>query len=150
MKEWNGLYFIKTSLKKLGLWVQLGHCLGDICTNPQDASATFTVLDTHGIHNVSVYFCGCEKATKHTVQLLRRRWFPATVASPKTAATFRLLEHFQMLTFESKASMFEYYHSLSRLTDNSGANEHPVQFFLDSFYEPTNNHIRTDTMNCGA
>ncbi|KAG1784907.1 uncharacterized protein HD556DRAFT_1451293 [Suillus plorans] len=38
----------------------------------------------------------------------------------KTAATFRLLHHFHILSFESKASAFEYWQTLSRLSDNSG------------------------------
>ncbi|KAG2086969.1 uncharacterized protein F5147DRAFT_588337 [Suillus discolor] len=37
----------------------------------------------------------------------------------KTAATFQLLCNFQLLSFESKASAYEFYHSLVRLTDNT-------------------------------
>jgi hypothetical protein len=48
------------------------------------------------------------------------RWFPSTVRNPKTAATFQFLEHYHLLSFESKASVFEIYHSLARQTDNTG------------------------------
>jgi hypothetical protein len=48
------------------------------------------------------------------------QWFPATVLQPKSAATFAALEFFHILTFESKASAFEFYHTVSRLTDNTG------------------------------
>lgn len=65
----------------------------------------------------------------HPKQLLRARWFPATVSSPQTAATFNLLEYFQLLTFESKASVFEYLNSLSRRTDNTGTKDRPVGIF---------------------
>jgi hypothetical protein len=47
-----------------------------------------------------------------TTQLLRARLFPSTVVDPKTAATFRVLETFQLLSFTSKVSAFEYYRSL--------------------------------------
>lgn len=45
---------------------------------------------------------------------------PATVYHPKTATTFHLLEHFQLLTFESKTSAYEFYYSLARETNNIG------------------------------
>jgi hypothetical protein len=48
------------------------------------------------------------------------------VVDPKTAATFRVLETFQMLSFTSKVSAFEYYRSLSRRTDNTGTCPPPV------------------------
>ena len=53
-------------------------------------------------------------------QLLQMSWFPSTTADPKTAATFRVLEQYQLLSFESKVSAYEFYHGLSRMTDNTG------------------------------
>ncbi|KAG6914117.1 hypothetical protein DXG01_002336 [Tephrocybe rancida] len=58
----------------------------------------------------------------HTAQLLRARLFPATVINPKTAATFSLLKTFELLSYKSKVSAFQFYHTLSRLTDNTGLN----------------------------
>lgn len=54
------------------------------------------------------------------VQLLRSRFYPATGRNPKSAATFRVLKLFHLLSFESKCSGYEFYHGLSRLTDNTG------------------------------
>jgi hypothetical protein len=48
------------------------------------------------------------------------RWYPATVSEPRTAATFTVLQHFHILSFESKVSAYEFYQSLARRTDNSG------------------------------
>jgi hypothetical protein len=87
-------------------------------------------MDTHGIHLISLDYCGCETAQTPYIQLLRNRWFPATVASPKTAATFRLLEHFHLLNLESKASAFEFYRGLMRETDNTGLNEPKVRLLF--------------------
>ncbi|KAG2101317.1 uncharacterized protein F5147DRAFT_812283 [Suillus discolor] len=110
VEVWTGEYFQCTSLRDLGLRMQLGHPPGVSCCNPVPAfDAEFTVLNTNGIHST------------HAIQLLRARWYPATSTDPRTAATFRLLDHFQMYTFESKGSAFEYYQALSRLTDNTGA-----------------------------
>jgi hypothetical protein len=41
---------------------------------------------------------------------------------PKTAATFHILKHSQMLSFMSKVSAFEFYYSIARQTDNTGSN----------------------------
>ncbi|KAF8871241.1 hypothetical protein BD779DRAFT_1613963 [Infundibulicybe gibba] len=120
---WNGRYFAKTNLKALGLRVQLGHQVGEPCLSPQPAcSEGFTVIDINGIHEVALDFCNCQTAQLHFVQLLRYRWLPATVSQPKTACTFRALKHFQILSFESKTSAFEFYSTLVRLTVNTGIN----------------------------
>ncbi|KAG2123716.1 hypothetical protein BD769DRAFT_1628906 [Suillus cothurnatus] len=118
---WNGCFFEDTTLKCLGLRIQLGHPIGERCFNHSRAyDDDFVILDTNGIHELALDFCSCESALSHVKQLLRARWYPATSADPKSAATFRLLEHFHMLTFESKASAFEYWQTLARLTDNTG------------------------------
>lgn len=91
------------------------------CVNPCSVFTDgFVVIDVNGVHEVGLDFCNCETAKPHFIQLLRYRWFPATVDNPKTAATFRVLQHFQILTFELKASAFEFYNTLVRLTDNTG------------------------------
>ena len=72
-----------------------------------------------GIHDVRLDFCNCESAQDHFIQLLRFRWFPASVKSPKTAVTFHLLKHFQILSFESKVSVFKFYMALARETENT-------------------------------
>ncbi|KAG0695048.1 hypothetical protein DFH29DRAFT_985048 [Suillus ampliporus] len=95
IEHWNGYYFEDTTLKCLGLRIQLGHA-------------------------VALDFCECLCAQSHATQILRARLYPATCSDPKSAATFRLLQHFQMLTFESKASTFEYWQTLAHLTDNTG------------------------------
>ncbi|KAF7971367.1 hypothetical protein HWV62_21322 [Athelia sp. TMB] len=119
---WNGVYFESVSLKSLGLRVQLGHDMYHCCGNPMPASNDdFTVIDSFGIHPVGLDYCGCETAQERTTQILRASWFPATNLNPKTAATFRVLETFHLLSFESKCSGFEFYYTLARLMDNTSA-----------------------------
>jgi CxC2 like cysteine cluster associated with KDZ transposases len=89
----------------------------------------FVVIDINAIHSVSLAFCDCENAQQRYVQLLHAGLFPATVLELKTAATFHVLKHFQMLSFMSKVSAFEFYHSIARQTDNSGSNPPPVRTF---------------------
>jgi hypothetical protein len=124
IQNWNGLYFEKISLRKLGLWIQLGHPPGVRCPNPEQCTGDeFTILDNRAIFSVSLDFCACgEGSQSKTVQLLRSKFYPTTVANPRSAATFRMLETFELLLYISKVSAFEYYQALSRLTDNTGLN----------------------------
>ncbi|KAH7918603.1 hypothetical protein BV22DRAFT_1024324 [Leucogyrophana mollusca] len=119
--EWTGNYFKRTSLKALGLRIQLGHPAGERCLIPKTAfHDDFVVIDTHAVHEVALDFCDCATAKSHTKQLLRVGWFPSTSVDPRSAATFRLLETYHILSFESKASAYEFYHTIVRLTDNTG------------------------------
>jgi hypothetical protein len=109
------------SLKSLGLRIQLGHPDNEQCCLPTKAfNDAFVVIDSHGIHEVGLDYCGCGNHGSMVQQLLRYRLFPATVQNPSTAATFRVLHHFQLLSFESKCSSFEYIQTLVRESDNVG------------------------------
>ncbi|KAG2034846.1 hypothetical protein BDR03DRAFT_869259, partial [Suillus americanus] len=127
---WTGMYFQQT-LCDLGLCIQLGHPAGIQCNNPVRAF-NFTVLDISGIHSVTLFFCNCATTKTHMVQLLCTHWYPATTTDPQTTATFHLLNHFQMYTFESKGSAFEYWQALFCLTDNTGMKLPKV--CIDIFY----------------
>ncbi|KAG1864793.1 hypothetical protein F4604DRAFT_1882005 [Suillus subluteus] len=132
IQEWTNSCFTVVSLKDLGLRVQLGHFAGDSCLLPKRAfNDEFTLIDTNGIHNIGLDFCGCATAQTHTKQLLRAAWFQATTADPRTAATFRILEQYHLLSFESKASGYEFYRSIARLTDNTGL--HPQKDRYEGF-----------------
>ncbi|KAF7980678.1 hypothetical protein HWV62_37111 [Athelia sp. TMB] len=127
--KWNSMFFERVTLKSMGLRVQLGHSVSDCCPNPEQAYKNgFTVLDLSGVHQVHVDYCSCQTAQPRHIQLLRCSWYPATTSNPRTATTFRLLEHFHILTFESKASGFALYNTLSRLTDNTGTAPPPDRY----------------------
>ncbi|KJA23493.1 hypothetical protein HYPSUDRAFT_137710, partial [Hypholoma sublateritium FD-334 SS-4] len=125
IQKWNGKHFEKVALKHMGLRMQLGHPHGEECVNPtQCPSDDFVIIHSNGLHEVGLDFCGCGKDNQlHTVQLLRARLFPATIVNPKTAATMEVLDLFSILSYESKMSAFQFYHSLGRLTDNTGIHE---------------------------
>ncbi|KAG6825203.1 hypothetical protein H0H92_004405, partial [Tricholoma furcatifolium] len=124
--EWKGGCFQRTALVKIGLVVPLGHSVGDHCQNV--SRVEIVVLHTNGIHNVCFAFCDCGRVIPRNIQLLRSRLFPATTIYPQTAATFQLLNHFQLLSFMSKVSAFEYYQTLARMTDNTGCNTPPDRY----------------------
>lgn len=127
LKKWQFGRLRRVTLKGLGLRIQLGHAYGSTCPNPQRAFGDkFVVLDISGIHEVGLDFCTCTSAAPKHVQLLRSRLFPATRIDPKTASTFRLMEHYHLLHNQTKVSGYEFYNTLARRTDNLGSEEQKV------------------------
>ncbi|KAF8871631.1 hypothetical protein BD779DRAFT_1453711, partial [Infundibulicybe gibba] len=118
---WQETHFVRTTLKALGYRFQLGHPIGEECMAPRSASGdSFVVIDVNGVHEVGLDFCNCETSELSYVQLLRFGWLPATIDNPKTAGTFHVLKYFQLLSFVSKVSAYEFYKALARLSDNVG------------------------------
>ncbi|KAG1766251.1 hypothetical protein EDD22DRAFT_978501 [Suillus occidentalis] len=102
IQKWTGSLFVSLSLKQFGLWVQLSHPIGEDCLLPQQAfNDNFTIIHTNGIHEVRLDYCG---------------------------STFRILEQYHLLSFESKASGYEFYHAIARLTDNTGLHPHKDRY----------------------
>jgi hypothetical protein len=93
------------------------------------------IIDMTGVHEVALDFCACRTMQTHVKQLLWARLFLATIIDPKTAATFGVLEQYHLLSFESKASAYEFYQGLARLSDNTGINPPKIhKFHLQSMY----------------
>ncbi|KAF7306198.1 CxC2 domain-containing protein [Mycena indigotica] len=122
IEQWNGSFFEKRQLKALGLRIQLGHWHdGNRCPRPIHAAGDdFLVIDTNGIHEIGLDFCGCLTNGTPTQQLIRAGLYPATTTNPRTAATINVLRHFHLNFLESKCSAYDFYYSLARQTDNMG------------------------------
>ena len=123
---WNGSFFQRTTLRDLGLRVQLGHALGDSCPTLLAANVTFRVIHSNGIHQVAVDRCRCHGAADFYEQLLHINWWPATPLNSKTAATFEVLRHFHLLNLQGKVTGYSFYQALEYQTDNTGLNIPPV------------------------
>ncbi|KAM6492909.1 hypothetical protein JOM56_011043 [Amanita muscaria] len=119
IEKWNGLFFEKVSLRDLGLVVQLGHG-GAKCIHPAPGPKGFSVFDVSGIHRVTINYCDCgqDGFVPYRVQILRAGWFPATFNRPKTAFTFTCLDFFHELTLQGKTSLYDFYHTILRRSDN--------------------------------
>jgi len=72
------------------------------------------IINSDGIHKVSLDYCGCQQSLPLTTQLLQAQLFPATTLNPKTMATFQVLETFHLLTLLLKILCFEFYKSIER------------------------------------
>src|SRR6267378_7083955 len=113
--------------------MQLSHRPGAICVNPKRSSNNdFVVIDCNGIHDVALDYCSCEGAKSAEVQLLRSALYPVTSMNPKSAATFRVMRLFHILSFESKCSGYEFYNTLSWYTNNININSSRVSFLLNT------------------
>ncbi|KAL0565489.1 hypothetical protein V5O48_016532, partial [Marasmius crinis-equi] len=123
VEKWNGSFFQCQSLKSLGMFVQFGHPPGDPCRSHQKARNRFIVVDVDYIQEVDVRFCMCQPRAivgEFFQQLLRHSFFPATIAEPHTAFTFRCLEYFHTLTLGGKMTMYDFYTAVESRTDGSG------------------------------
>ncbi|KAF8869055.1 hypothetical protein CPB84DRAFT_1694913, partial [Gymnopilus junonius] len=117
--RWDGHKFLTISLKSLGLKLQLNHA-GSFCENPIPVHTNMLVLHTNGIHDVTICYCGCPRALPPNIQLLRRQLYPASHIKIKTCASFQLLEHLHKFTLTTKASTYDFYWALEKLTTNTG------------------------------
>lgn len=123
IKTWNGKFFDKTSLSKLGLRIQLGHH-GSHCPNPVRGPERFVVMDSNGYHFAQFDFCNCYTAEKRDMQLLQARLFPASTDRPATAFTFEMLDTCEELSLQGKTNIYDFYNALMNKTTK--AMKHPV------------------------
>ena len=84
------------------------------------------IVDISGIHQLRINWCQCKTAAEPHIQLLRNRFFPASIKRPLTAFTFSLLDHFHIDTVECKTSASSFFSKLRRLTNSSSPHSVPV------------------------
>ncbi|KAJ6458992.1 hypothetical protein C8R45DRAFT_913193 [Mycena sanguinolenta] len=118
LEEWNGKFWVQTTLKDIGLVYQLGH-EGLKCLVPHPVVWTLTVIDVTGIHTIHYRFCGCARSDRanNLAQLLRNTWYPASFTNPDTCATFRVLDLFRQLSVVGNMNVRDFVTTLEQLTD---------------------------------
>lgn len=82
------------------------------------------------IHKVNADWCGCSQRKPFRIQMIRSEVYPSTTIFPKTGATFRMLEGYEMFSASGKLSIFEFYQSLEKLTDNTRVKIPKVRLFF--------------------
>ncbi|KAJ6522922.1 hypothetical protein DFH09DRAFT_1096881 [Mycena vulgaris] len=133
VERWTGKRFMRkrTGLRDLGLRVQLGHPVGQVCVFKSAAAHDFVLYDLSGVHEIAVDFCGCPTAEHGPplpmrTQLMRACWWPATVLSPNTCATFAVIRFFQIINCLGKLSAYDFLRGLEKCTNNNGLDKPPV------------------------
>jgi len=76
------------------------------------------VLHTNGTHEVAFQYCGCSRAVPQHIQLLRHRFYPASQLVVRTCASFELLKLLHKFALMTKASTYDFYQALKKLTRN--------------------------------
>lgn len=91
------------------------------------------IFDISSVHRIVVRYCECghsPSGTEPYIQILRTRWFPATLNRPSTAFTFRLLDFFQKLQDQSKCNPYDFHNTIIQLTDCAGLSPEIVRLRL--------------------
>ncbi|KAJ7016350.1 hypothetical protein C8F04DRAFT_1281664 [Mycena alexandri] len=129
VQEWNGTYWVKTTLNKLGCVYQLGH-RGQTCPRPAPAIREMVVMDVSGVHTVKYRWCGCGACddANNLQQLLRTGWYPATTVDPATCATFDALELFRLLNVVGNVNVHDFVGTLERRTDACDVKKVPDRY----------------------
>lgn len=140
-QRWNGQYFSSNLLGALGLVVQLGrHALDTKCPHPS-RRYQITIFDLTGVHQVVIQYCDCTPGDTayRRRQLFKMKWFPATLARPHTAFSFRLLDFFHQLQSQNKTNLYDFYNTVVHLSDSAGLSPEVVSVSSSRNCPQTNN-----------
>lgn len=122
-KRYNDLgFYERVTGADLGMSIQLMHPPGEDCPlRSVYCVDDFTIIHTNGIHKRRVYFCKCAIGHKvpPPIQLMRRRFWPATCENPQTATTFEALDLFTRLTAQGRLNIYDFHQALQDATDGA-------------------------------
>ncbi|KAJ7764957.1 hypothetical protein DFH07DRAFT_770232 [Mycena maculata] len=120
LREWMGDFWVDRTLADIGLVYQLGHG-GFPCIFPDDRAYKMTILDAPIIHQIQVRYCKCEKSdtANNREQLLRNRWYPATVTDPRTCATFKMLEAYRLYNVVGNLNISDFIKAMEHATNTT-------------------------------
>ncbi|KAK0467547.1 hypothetical protein IW261DRAFT_1346237 [Armillaria novae-zelandiae] len=123
---WNGSFFDRQDISKLGRIVIIGHnrhqgvdCPYAIVKEP----VNFHMVHINGIHKTKVLFYQMKAC-------LCSRIFPGTVSEPHTRFTFAILQDFHLQTLTSKKLVYNYISAIRRKTNNAFSSEVPDVYSL--------------------
>jgi hypothetical protein len=130
MQEWKNEFFQRTTLQTLGLRIQLGHPLGQLCPFRARAHQNFVVIHVNGIHLLNLDFCGCSESPTPREQLLEVGWWPSTPLEPQSAASMAVLRSFHTWNLQGQISSTDFYRGLEQMTCGDGLSTLPVNIYL--------------------
>ncbi|KAJ7654200.1 hypothetical protein B0H17DRAFT_957045, partial [Mycena rosella] len=79
----------RINLAALGMHIQLGHSVGQVCPYPE-CITDFLIVNAHGMHKVFLDYCSCPEAPSRGAQLHRARMFPIPEKSPNRAVAYEV------------------------------------------------------------
>jgi len=75
------------------------------------------VVHTNGIHNIAMISCECRGHDLLPSDLIAARLLPASFERIRTLFSVQLLDYFRLSNLELKATAYQFYHLLKRLTN---------------------------------
>lgn len=75
------------------------------------------VVHTNGIHNIAMISCQCQGHDQLASDLLASRLLPCSFERVRTIFSAQLLDYFRLSNLEVKATAYQFYHLLQRLTN---------------------------------
>jgi len=84
--------------------------------HPPTHSEYHIVVDTSGVHFVTIHYCQCPDADTPYLQLIMAGLYPATIQRPRTVFTFQVLDDFIRDNLECGTSGMNYFSKLRRIT----------------------------------
>lgn len=75
------------------------------------------VVHTNGIHDIAMISCSCQGQDVLAKDLLAARLLPASFDKIRTIFTVQVLDYFRLSNLELKATAYQFYHLLRRLTN---------------------------------
>jgi hypothetical protein len=86
-------------------------------------NAYVRVLHTNGIHHIAMVTCCCNGPDKVPIDLVSCRLLPASFIRIRTIFTSQLMDYFRLCNLELKASAYQFYMLIGRLTSPRGHSE---------------------------
>jgi CxC2 like cysteine cluster associated with KDZ transposases len=86
-------------------------------------NAYVRVLHTNGIHHIAMVTCSCLGQDKIALDLVACRLLPASFVRIRTIFTAQLMDYFRLCNLELKASAYQFYQLIRRLTLPMGQSE---------------------------
>jgi hypothetical protein len=81
------------------------------------------VLHTNGIHHIGLVTCSCHGEDTVSLDLFACRLLPASFRRIRTIFTAQLMDYFRLCNLELKASAYQFYQLIQRLTLPMGQSE---------------------------
>jgi hypothetical protein len=77
------------------------------------------VVHTNGIHHLAMVACPCRGDRQIAFDLIASAFMPASFTRIRTVFSCQLLDHFRLCNLELKASAYQYYNMIRRLTSST-------------------------------
>lgn len=83
---------------------------------PSRSSGDVTVVHVNGVHHLPVLTCDCRGSDQVSLDLSYHRFLPTTMSKLSTMFTMAVLDDFRLANLECKASAYQYWQRLRRMT----------------------------------